>query len=220
MIEHKKRFTKKPAAAAPAKSAPAEPAKTVKTAKAEPAKKTAAPAPKPVEAPKPAAAPKVEAKPVATPKVETKPAATPKVDAKTAAPKVEAKPAATPKVEAKTAAPQAEPQAKAAPKAPTKVAALKNNIKSMPEQTLTFFANLMLWASIAVCVLCVLFGVIALVTITDANGPIAFAGMFISAIVILVYALIVWAFTRVFVNISNTLKTINAKLPEPKQEEK
>ena len=193
MIEHKKRFSKKPATAAPAKSAPAEPAKTVKAAKAEPVKKTVAPAPKPVEAPKPAAAPKVAAKPAAKP---------------VAAPKVEAKPAAT----------QAEPQAKAAPKAPTKVATLKNNIKSMPEQTLTFFANLMLWASIAVCALCMIFGIIALVAITDANGPIAFAGMFISAIVILVYALIVWAFTRVFVNISNTLKTINAKLPAQKEE--
>ena len=205
MIEHKKRFSKKPAAAAPAKSAPAEPAKTVKAVKAvkaepvkaEPAKKTVAPAPKPVEAPKPA--PKVAAKPVA-------------------APKVEVKPATAPKVEAKPSAPQAEPQAKATPKPATKVATLKNNIKSMPEQTLTFFANLMLWASIVVCVLCVLFGVIALVTINDASGPIAFAGMFISAIVILVYALIVWAFTRVFVNISNTLKTINAKIPAQKEE--
>ena len=207
MIEHKKRFSKKPAAAAPAKSAPAEPAKPVKAAKAEPVKaepvkKTVAPAPKPVEAPKPVAAPKVAAKPAA------KPAAAPKVEAKPAAPKVEAKPAA----------PQAEVQAKATPKAAPKIATIKNNIKSMPEQTLTFFANLMLWASIAVCALCMIFGIIALVAINDANGPIAFAGMFISAIVILVYALIVWAFTRVFVNISNTLKTINAKLPAQKQE--
>ena len=212
MIEHKKRFSKKPAAAAPAKSAPAEPAKPVKAAKAEPAKKTVAPAPKPVEAPKPVAAPKVAAKPAA------KPAAAPKVEAKpVAAPKVEAKPAA-PKVEAKPAAPQAEVQAKATPKAAPKIAMIKNNIKSMPEQTLEFFANLLLWISIAVCALCMIFGIIALVAINDANGPIAFAGMFIIAIVILVHALIVWAFTRVFVNISNTLKTINAKLPAQKQE--
>ena len=195
MIEHKKRFTKKPAAAAPAKSAPAEPAKTVKTAKAEPAKKTVTPAPKPVEAPKPAAAPKVEAKPAATPKVETKPAA---------------KPVVAPKVEAKTAAPKPAP----------KEASHKNNIKSMPEETLKFFANLTLWISGAISLLVIIFGVLAALELKGADSPVFLVCCIIAAVIMIIYPLIIWAFVRVFVNISKTLMKINAKLPDAKPEEK
>ena len=195
MIEHKKRFTKKPAAAAPAKSAPAEPAKTVKTAKAEPAKKTVTPAPKPVETPKPSAAPKVEAKPAATPKVETKPAA---------------KPVVAPKVEAKTAAPKPAP----------KEASHKNNIKSMPEETLKFFANLTLWISGAISLLVIIFGVLAALELKGPNSPIFLVCCIIAAVIMIIYPLIIWAFVRVFVNISKTLMKINAKLPDAKPEEK
>ena len=194
MIEHKKRFTKKPAAAAPAKSAPAEPAKTVKTAKAEPAKKTAAPAPKPVEAPKPAA------KPAAAPKVEEKPVVAPKVEAKTAAPKVEAKPAA--------------------PKAAPKMAALKKSINSMPEETLAFFANLLLWISCAISLLVIIFGVIFALDLKGADSPVFLVCCIIAAVIMIIYPLIIWAIVRVFVNISKTLMKINAKLPGPKPEEK
>ena len=203
MIEHKKRFTKKPAAAAPAKSAPAEPAKTVKTAKAEPAKKTTAPAPKPVEAPKPAA------KPAAAPKVEEKPVVAPKVEAKTAAPKVEAQPVA-PKVEAKPAAPKAAP----------KMAALKKSINSMPEETLAFFANLLLWISCAISLLVIILGVIIALDLKGADSPVFLVCCIIAAVIMIIYPLIIWAIVRVFVNISKTLMKINAKLPEPKQEEK
>lgn len=204
MIEHKKRFSKKPAAAAPAKSAPAEPAKPVKAAKAEPAKKTVAPAPKPVEAPKPVAAPKVEAKPAATPKVETKPAAKPVV-----APKVEAQPVA-PKVEAKPADPKPAP----------KEASHKNNIKSMPEETLKFFANLTLWISGAISLLVIIFGVLAALELKGPNSPIFLVCCIIAAVIMIIYPLIIWAFVRVFVNISKTLMKINAKLPDAKPEEK
>ncbi|MCR4564853.1 MAG: hypothetical protein K5651_02045 [Bacteroidales bacterium] len=195
MLEHKKRFTKKPAAAAPAKSAPAEPAKSVKTAKAEPAKKTAAPAPKPVEAPK----------------VAAKPAAAPKVEAKTVvAPKVETKPATTPKVEAKPAAPKAAP----------KIATIKNNINSMPEETLAFFANLLLWISCAISLLVIIFGVIIALDLKGADSPVFLVCCIIAAVIMIIYPLIIWAIVRVFVNISKTLMKINAKLPEPKPEEK
>ena len=185
MIEHKKRFTKKPAAAAPAKSAPAEPAKTVKTAKAEPAKKTTTPAPKPVEAPKPAA------KPAAAPKVEEKPVV---------APKVEAKPAA--------------------PKAAPKMAALKKSINSMPEETLAFFANLLLWISCAISLLVIILGVIIALDLKGADSPVFLVCCIIAAVIMIIYPLIIWAIVRVFVNISKTLMKINAKLPEPKPEEK
>ena len=180
MIEHTKRFTKKPAAAAPAKSAPAEPAKPVKAAKAEPAKKTVAPAPKPVEAPKPVAAPKVEAQPVA--------------------PKVEAKPAD--------------------PKPAPKEASHKNNIKSMPEETLKFFANLTLWISGAISLLVIIFGVLAALELKGPNSPIFLVCCIIAAVIMIIYPLIIWAFVRVFVNISKTLMKINAKLPDAKPEEK
>lgn len=213
MIEHKKRFTKKPAAAAPAKSAPAEPAKTVKTAKAEPAKKTAAPAPKPVEAPKPAA------KPAAAPKVEEKPVVAPKVEAKIAAPKVEAQPAAAPKAEAQPVAPKVEAKP-ADPKPAPKEASHKNNIKSMPEETLKFFANLTLWISGAISLLVIIFGVLAALELKGPNSPIFLVCCIIAAVIMIIYPLIIWAFVRVFVNISKTLMKINAKLPDAKPEEK
>lgn len=174
MLEHKKRFTKKPVNAAPAQSAPAQPAETKKVTKAAKTVKVAEPA-------------KI------APKAKTTPIAAVKPAPKAAAPK----PAAMPE------APK--------PAAPKKV--------SLPEQTLDFFANLILWVSIAVGALVVIIGIFAALEMKDLNSPIVLVGAIITAVLLVVYPLIIWAFTRVFVNISNTLMKINAKLPDPKEKE-
>jgi len=83
-----------------------------------------------------------------------------------------------------------------------------NKASNAPEKTLTTVANIVLWVNIVACVILFIVAVII-------EMPI----LLLAAPFLLFTPIVVWAFTRVFVNISNsnadisnTLKEINQKM--------
>jgi len=75
------------------------------------------------------------------------------------------------------------------------------NTPNTPEKTLTTIANIVLWVNIIACV-------ILFIVVVANEMPI----LLVAIPLLLITPILFWAFTSVFVNISNTLKEINQKL--------
>ena len=78
---------------------------------------------------------------------------------------------------------------------------LRNHGYKTPEKTLTTVANIVLWVNIVACVILFIVAVIIEMPILLVAPPF-----------LLIAPILFWAFTKVFVNISNSLKEINQKL--------
>jgi len=80
-------------------------------------------------------------------------------------------------------------------------------VKNTPEATLTTIANIILWVNI---ILCVILAIVA-IAIAEDTGDESVLLLLLAIPLLLFVPLLFWAFARVFVNISNTLKEINQK---------